>query len=48
MDFGDFCVGQVGALREAQQTPNSFDGRVVVMFGAFGEKFGRPQLPVRP
>ena len=48
MDFGDFGLRQVCVLREAKQTPNSFDCRVVVMFGAFGEKFGRAQLAVGP
>ena len=46
MNFGDILFRQGCALREAQQTPNSFDGCVVVMFGAFGEKFGGAQLAV--
>jgi hypothetical protein len=33
-------------LRQPKQTPYSFDGSVVVMFGAFGEKFGGANLPV--
>jgi hypothetical protein len=47
MDFGDFRIRQGVVLRSPEQTPNSFDRGVVVMFGAFGEKFGRAQLPVR-
>ena len=45
MDGGDAVCGQVFALRDAQQAPYSFDGRVVVVFRVFGQELGGTYIP---